>query len=497
MPLLIAHDSVLRQQKGTEASNTLTLEVKLAKPAAIVKCIPGARAGDVESYLKLLAKDKRKYHKIVIHVGGNDSRLRQSEVTKINVESVCRYAKTMSDTVVFSGPLPNVTSDVMYSRMASFHRWLSRWCPANHIPGTLFAQEDPHTHVHCTVNPGANSQHLRILNCQRGAMALQRPTLLLLLLVGLLVPLILGAPTGAKETGAEEDRDMRVKRSIPNWAMSSSDFFGWVEELRRHAGYEKMDELARTFWAHFPSADRLGYGTHEPDERTADISIPCLTSCRLRAVAVFFKARFSNLLLFNLRIGIATEITPECMLITWCKQFFTSPSAWGGRRNPHPRKQLQKGSVAFKQSEGGNILLSDARVTSQYIGDPLWGPGGVQVLERWQIAANHLICGANDTLQSALVLGNGSSVPDGDGGGEDGLNDGGLGVHHQCLWQVELLQLPQEVHHLLSFGESHRVMGVSWTAFFLKSTSISAVFTVLSSKLFSLHQVARWSISHL
>ncbi|KAK0138748.1 hypothetical protein N1851_024712 [Merluccius polli] len=107
--------------------------VKLAKPAAIVKCIPGARADDVESYLKLLTKDKRKYHKIVIHVGGNDSRLRQSEVTKINVESVCRYAKTMSDTVVFSGPLPNVTSDVMYSRMSSFHRWLSRWCPANHV----------------------------------------------------------------------------------------------------------------------------------------------------------------------------------------------------------------------------------------------------------------------------------------------------------------------------------------------------------------------------
>ena len=113
--------------------SSIVRNVKLAKPAAIVKCIPGARAGDVESYLKLLAKDKCKYHKIVIHVGGNDTRLRQSEVTKMNVESVCRYAKTMSDTVVFSGPLPNVTSDVMYSRMASFHRWLSRWCPANHV----------------------------------------------------------------------------------------------------------------------------------------------------------------------------------------------------------------------------------------------------------------------------------------------------------------------------------------------------------------------------
>ena len=85
---------------------------------------------------------------------------------------------------------------------------------------------------------------------------------------------------------------------------------------------------------------------------------------------------------------------------------------------------------------------------------PPQGPRGEQVLKRWKIAANHLLGRTDDTLQSAFVIGSGSSIPDGDAGGEDGLDDAGVEVHHHCLWQVELLQLPQEVHPLLSsFGE--------------------------------------------
>src|SRR4029434_7971309 len=97
------------------------------------------------------------------------------------------------------------------------------------------------------------------------------------------------------------------------------------------------------------------------------------------------------------------------------------------------------------------------------------GPGCIQVLERWQIASNHPLSRTNDTLQSDFVLGSGS-VPDGDGGGEDGLNDGGVKVHHHCLWQVELLQLPQEVYPLMCFfGEGDdvqlplEVLGSGWT----------------------------------
>ncbi|XP_026860539.1 otospiralin [Electrophorus electricus] len=74
-----------------------------------------------------------------------------------------------------------------------------------------------------------------------------------LLLCGLVMGLLY--LTGAEESQAES----REKRGVPNWALTSSDFFGWVEELRSNAGYDKLEELARTFWAHFPSASRLGY----------------------------------------------------------------------------------------------------------------------------------------------------------------------------------------------------------------------------------------------
>lgn len=113
--------------------SSIVRNVDTKTPATIIKCIPGARTGDIENHLRLLAKTKRKYSKIIIHAGGNDTRRRQSEVTKVGVESLCSLAKTMADSVVFSGPLPDQTSDDMYSRMSSFRDWLTKWCPENEV----------------------------------------------------------------------------------------------------------------------------------------------------------------------------------------------------------------------------------------------------------------------------------------------------------------------------------------------------------------------------
>ncbi|XP_056412027.1 otospiralin-like [Hyla sarda] len=59
---------------------------------------------------------------------------------------------------------------------------------------------------------------------------------------------------------------VREKRAMPNWSMSSSDFYGWVDELRRLAAYDKTNEMARIYWAHFPIASYLGYEDPDAEE---------------------------------------------------------------------------------------------------------------------------------------------------------------------------------------------------------------------------------------
>lgn len=64
--------------------------------------------------------------------------------------------------------------------------------------------------------------------------------------------------------------EAREKRSIPYWNLWSSDFVGWLQELQAQAGYDRLDDLARTFWAHFPIATELGYDTPDSDPESEE-----------------------------------------------------------------------------------------------------------------------------------------------------------------------------------------------------------------------------------
>ncbi|XDV16888.1 hypothetical protein PO909_016402 [Leuciscus waleckii] len=113
--------------------DSITRNVKIETPTTIVTCLPGARAPDIKANLKVLANANRKFSKIIIHVGTNDVRLRQSEITKINIKEVCELASTMSGTVICSGPIPVRRSDEIVSRLCSLNGWLSKWCPQHNI----------------------------------------------------------------------------------------------------------------------------------------------------------------------------------------------------------------------------------------------------------------------------------------------------------------------------------------------------------------------------
>ncbi|XP_067256463.1 uncharacterized protein [Chanodichthys erythropterus] len=113
--------------------DSITRNVKIETSATIVTCFPRVRAPDIKANLKVLANANRKYSKIIIHIGTNDVRLRQSEITKINIKEVCELTSTMSGEVICSGPLPVRRSDEIVSRLSSLNGWLSKWCPQNNI----------------------------------------------------------------------------------------------------------------------------------------------------------------------------------------------------------------------------------------------------------------------------------------------------------------------------------------------------------------------------
>ncbi|KAI2662347.1 Superoxide dismutase [Cu-Zn] 3 [Labeo rohita] len=124
-------------QSALVIGDSIVRNVKIETPATIVQCLPGARAPEILANLKVLANAKRKLRKIAIHIGSNDVRLCQSEITKNNIKEVCEVASTMSVTVICSGPLPAYHGDEIHSRLLSLNGWMSKWCLQNNRVGAV------------------------------------------------------------------------------------------------------------------------------------------------------------------------------------------------------------------------------------------------------------------------------------------------------------------------------------------------------------------------
>ncbi|XP_076015000.1 uncharacterized protein LOC143007485 [Genypterus blacodes] len=131
--------------------DSISRSIKLARPAK-VHCLPGARAPDIEATLRVLADTRAKanvvkthshthsshsvtnFDNVVIHVGTNDTRMRQSEVTKSSLARVCDLArKVCQHRVIVSGPLPAKGNDERFSRLFSLNRWLANFCKEQNL----------------------------------------------------------------------------------------------------------------------------------------------------------------------------------------------------------------------------------------------------------------------------------------------------------------------------------------------------------------------------
>eukprot|EP00062_Callorhinchus_milii_P000527 gi/632935123/ref/XP_007887930.1/ PREDICTED: otospiralin [Callorhinchus milii] len=64
----------------------------------------------------------------------------------------------------------------------------------------------------------------------------------------------------------ESDVERVQKRSLPYWNYSANDFWHYVEYFRSIGAYDRIQEMAHTFYAHFPIEETLGYEAPDPPQ---------------------------------------------------------------------------------------------------------------------------------------------------------------------------------------------------------------------------------------
>uniref|UniRef100_A0AAV2JU49 SGNH hydrolase-type esterase domain-containing protein n=1 Tax=Knipowitschia caucasica TaxID=637954 RepID=A0AAV2JU49_KNICA len=97
---------------------------------AVTHCITGATVPDLLIRLPpLLQSLPDTISKVIVHVGINDMKLQQSEVTKKHFMDLFRLLQSSGLCVFISGPVPTVNrGDCLYSRVVALNMWLQSAC---------------------------------------------------------------------------------------------------------------------------------------------------------------------------------------------------------------------------------------------------------------------------------------------------------------------------------------------------------------------------------
>ncbi len=117
---VIVGDSIVRHVRAT-----------LAEAKVRTHCFPGARVLDVFAQIPAILKDDESVRAVVLHVGVNDTKLRQTETLKRDfrslIEMVC--STSPATTIIMSGPLPTYRrGHERFSRLFALNEWLLSWC---------------------------------------------------------------------------------------------------------------------------------------------------------------------------------------------------------------------------------------------------------------------------------------------------------------------------------------------------------------------------------
>ncbi|KAI2647459.1 GDSL lipase [Labeo rohita] len=117
---VIVGDSIVRYARAT-----------LAKGKVHTHCFPGARVLDVSAQIPAILKDGESVSAIVLHVGVNDIKLRQTKVLKRDFSSLIETVRSTSPTtrIIVSRPLPTYRrGHEKFSRLLALNEWLLTWC---------------------------------------------------------------------------------------------------------------------------------------------------------------------------------------------------------------------------------------------------------------------------------------------------------------------------------------------------------------------------------